>query len=254
MIIKFKLLFISVPVSLSLVLLGGVLQTTAQTSEPNSSSSRESPSMNDNTTPQKKDTLPTFKVRPLIDASQEEVIQAAINFTRANFAIISGIPQVVLVRPITTEQFPSLGFGEVGGSLDEKLMLVVLKGNFDASRLIPIGDSSKPNNRVVTKYIAYVFDLRSGIPTYTVGGLRGKYFRELLKDISIPDISLPQPREAPDTVEAVPAEKLPAAVKLPYGTTIPGLTKDEIMLLRRLSPQEMPQKLPQEPQKPQEQR
>lgn len=177
-------------VSANIILLGGVLQTSAQPSDPNGSSSRESPSMNDNT-PSEKDDLPTFRVRPLIDASQEEVVQAAVDFTRANSAILSGIPQVVLVRPITTEQFPSLGFGEVSGSLDEKLMLVVLKGNFDVSRLFPIGDFYKPDSRILTKYIAYVFDLRSGIPTYTVGGLRGKYFRELLKDTSIPDTTLP---------------------------------------------------------------
>ena len=212
------LLLITVPIAASMVALEGrFLVVNAQTQAPIKSSPLESRPMTDSTPSQN-----TSKQRPLTDASPDEVAQAAINYTRANYIVTGGTPQVVLTRSVTTDQFSSLGFGEVTGSLDEKLMLVVLKGNFDVSNLDQVGSLSSPNSKAPTlaKYIVYVFDLRAGVPSYIETGLRGQYFRDLLKDPSLPD--LPPPLLTETATREVSTEKLP------YGTVLRGWTKDEI--------------------------
>lgn len=135
-----------------------------------------------------------FRKRPLNDASLEEVGQVAIDYTRANYSV-TGIPKVVTVRSVNINELPSLGFGEIGYSPEQEsrpLMLVVIKGNFDLSDGILAGETN-PNARPQVKYIAYVFDLREGIPMITSTGLRGNYFRNLLDDPSLPDLQLGDP-------------------------------------------------------------
>lgn len=171
--------------------------------------------------------LTMFQKRPLTSASEKEIKQAAVNYTLAHssqFNKLSGTPEAIFARPIKATEIPSTGLGEINFMGEEPpLMLVVVKGDFDTSSFIPrrFQTSNPPRS---TKYIAYVFDLRAGIPALTATGLTGKYFRNALNDSTLPDESKPvDPQQGKP--EALPGEKVePPAQKLPYGTTIPGET------------------------------
>lgn len=167
-----------------------------------------------------------FQARSLTDASQQEVQQAAINYTLANsseFTILGGTIKTVFTRPITAAQFSSIGFGEVNFIGEEPpMMLVVVKGDFDTTDFVPSfsNDSQPtPKERTKAKYIAYVFDLRAGRPTLTTTALTGEYFRKALNDPSLPDEPklIGPERGMP---EAAPSLPNPPAKKLPYGTVI----------------------------------
>ncbi|MBW4575999.1 MAG: hypothetical protein KME08_12025 [Aphanothece sp. CMT-3BRIN-NPC111] len=131
---------------------------------------------------------PFFRVRPLINASAEEVGQSAIDYTRDQFTILSGTPEVVLTRRMTAAEFSVTGLGQMGfGGGEPPIMLVVVKGDFDVSnfgRFRAFDSSSSPTQ---VKYIGYVFDLRAGMPCLTATGLTGEYFRRALNDPSLPD-------------------------------------------------------------------
>lgn len=140
-----------------------------------------------------------FKRRSLINASRQEVGQAALNYTLANcdkFTVLSGTPQVVLIRPIKVADFPSWGFGEVGFAGNSlPMMLVVVKGDFDTTNFIR-SVSAHPLTgieRTKFQYIAYIFDLGVGLPTLTTTALTGESFGRELNDPSLPDIDLPVP-------------------------------------------------------------
>jgi len=147
-----------------------------------------------------------FRQRPLLNASPEEIGQVAIDYTRATYNV-TGVPQVAAVRSVNINEFPSLGLPEGGYSPEQEsmpLMLVVIKGNIDISDSILAGEPNS-NARPTVKYIAYVFDLREGIPMITSTGLRGDYFRNLLNDPSLPNIQLGDPDvEEGRRPEAVP--------------------------------------------------
>lgn len=178
--------------------------------------------------PEEINRLTIFQKRPLTSASEQEVKQAAVNYTQAHssqFKILSGTPEAIFARPIKAAELPSTGLGEINFMGEEPpLMLVVVKGDFDTTGFIPrrFQTSNPPSS---TKYIAYVFDLQAGTPTLTATGLTGEYFRNELKDSTIPSESKPvDPKQG--MPEAVPGEKVePPAQKLPYGTTIPGEAK-----------------------------
>lgn len=169
---------------------------------------------------------PMFDGRPLTSALEQQVGQAAIGFTLANsdeFKVLSGRPQVVFTRPITAAELPATGLGEINTIGEEPpMMLVVVKGNFDTTNFGPSLGSEGSPPRTKSKYIAYVFDLRAGIPMFTATGLTGEYFRRTLRDSSLPD----EPKELigpePGQPEAIPAPVERRAKKLPYGTEIRG--------------------------------
>ena len=162
-----------------------------------------------------------FQVRPLTNASPQEVGQAALGFTQARFTVESGTPQVAFTRSLTGAELASTGLGEINfGGEEPPLMLVVVKGNFDVSNFVPSRDSGL-NPLTKVKYIAYVFDLRAGRPAFIATGLTGKYFRTVLNDPSLPD----EPEligPEPGMPEAIPGPRVePPAQKFPYGTEVP---------------------------------
>lgn len=162
-----------------------------------------------------------FQPRDLTGASLQEVGQAAIDYTLAQFSVLSGTPKVVLAQPVTSAELSSLGLADINFvNREPPMALVIVKGNFDVSNLpgrVPPG--VKRQNKV--KYIAYAFDLRAGIPTLTTTALYGE-IRQALKDDSLPDI----PKLAgPDGYK--PPSEMPAIAnprrspKLPYGSVLP---------------------------------
>ncbi|BAZ16303.1 hypothetical protein NIES4071_81790 [Calothrix sp. NIES-4071] len=164
-----------------------------------------------------------FQARSLVNASPSEVGKAAIGYTQARFNILSGAPTVAFTRSITTAELPSTGLGEINFiALEPPLMLVVVKGDFDISNLISGRfDDLKPRTKV--KYIAYVFDLRAGIPSFISTGVQGEYFRRVLNDATLPDIPNKPITPAPSMPEPLPRPLVERpARKLPYGSVIPG--------------------------------
>ncbi|WGV27651.1 hypothetical protein [Halotia branconii] len=142
--------------------------------------------------PEENNRLAIFQQRPLTSASEKEIRQAAVNYTLAHscqFKILSGTPEAIFARPIKVAEIPATGFGEFDFIGKEPLMmLVVVKGNFDISSSgfgLPSFQTS--NSPRLTKYTAYIFDLKSGIPIFSATGLTGKYFRNALNDSKIPD-------------------------------------------------------------------
>ncbi|MBD2495183.1 hypothetical protein [Nostoc sp. FACHB-280] len=130
--------------------------------------------------------LNIFQKRPLISASDQEIRQAAVNYTLAHscqFKIISGTPEAIFNRPIKAAEIPATGFGDFDFKEEEPpMMLVVVKGNFDLS-----GSTFPSHPRRSTKYTAYIFDLKAGTPIFAAVGLSGKYFRDALNDPTLPD-------------------------------------------------------------------
>lgn len=166
-----------------------------------------------------------FNRRSLIDALPQEVGQVALDYTRARFKVLSGTPNIIVARRATTNDLSNLGFPtDEYDPQDYPLMLVVLKGNFDVSSMRRRADS-KWHKQV--EYIAYLFDLRAGVPTLTQTSAKGGIFRNILKEPSLSDDPVANPEgleqlQRMNLTEAIPVplEQLPTE-KLPYGSTAP---------------------------------
>ncbi len=167
-----------------------------------------------------------FTPSSLIDALPQRVGQVAIDYTQARFKVLSGASNVVVVRKPTTNDFSALGFPtDEYEPQDNPLMLVVVKGDFEVSNMRG-GANSKWHRRVA--YIAYLFDLRAGVPTLTQTSAKGGILRELLNDPTLPDDPVANP-EALDQLkkmnlpQAVPVPPTRATQKLPYGSNAPEI-------------------------------
>ncbi|MBW4487255.1 MAG: hypothetical protein KME12_05645 [Trichocoleus desertorum ATA4-8-CV12] len=190
--------------------------------EPSNNSSEDSP---------EKPSIKSFlKRRSLINASKQELEQVALNFLKVDnlqFKVLNGSPKVVLNLPITLPELEAidLGFSPIGEV--PPLALVVIKGNFDATEFVPSVEDDGKLKPFKTQYIAYVVDLRAGVPTLTAAGLSGKYFRDVLNDPDIPDE--PKTPIGPETgqPETLPGPNIQSLPKLPYGSLIPGGSKPE---------------------------
>ena len=70
---------------------------------------------------------------------------------------------MALSRPVTAKELPSLGFEGISFH-DIPMALAIVKGDFDVSNLMRGSPThQKPVN---VKYIAYIFDLQIGAPTF----------------------------------------------------------------------------------------
>lgn len=163
---------------------------------------------------------------PLVNATSDEVAQAAKNYTVSNFKVVSGTPTVLLTRSVTKEDLPKLGLSTIAfGGEDPPLMLVALKGDFDVQNMP--GGGSTPWR---VGYIVYVFDLKAGMPALISVSRLGGRFRTLLNDPTLPDEGLPTQSQQPnagqqsDQQQAPFISPIPASPvkKLPYGSIAPG--------------------------------
>jgi hypothetical protein len=111
-------------------------------------------------------------------------------------------------------------------------MLVILKGDFDISNMPGAGNIPKSNWHWRVGYIAYVMDLKAGLPTLTVSSPQGGLFRKALNNPNLPDDLPANPAllgELKNRTQALPGVPIvPPSNKVPYGSLIPGTPKDSL--------------------------
>ena len=155
----------------------------------------------------------------LVNASMKDIEDAALKYTQTRFQVLSDNVTIPLARPVTKQELPLLGLPQIDfGGEDPPLALVVLKGEFDVRNLrrtIANGEAWR------VRFIAYVFDLKAGLPTLTMVSADGSMFRDLLNDPSLPTprVDAIQIGEPENGVE-LPVPIAPAT-KLPYGAMEP---------------------------------
>jgi hypothetical protein len=134
-----------------------------------------------------------------LGATPAQASQYTISWARRFHQIHSGTPQVLLARPATTEELPSLGLDCIApaGEYDKiPLVMVILKGDFDFNQLSVIGSSYKA---VADSYVLYLVDLKDAGPIYVRGSLHGGLFRKALNDPSLPEDYPRQTKDLPVT-------------------------------------------------------
>src|SRR6266480_435962 len=135
--------------------------------------------------------VPTYAIpgeaRGLANASAEEVASNALAQTIRRVGIVSGQPEVVLVRRVRGDELDALGILDSPLMLtteEPPLALVILRGDFDVRNMFP-GFQHLENPR--RQYIGYLYDLWAGAPMGYFSSETGSEFREVLNDPSIPD-------------------------------------------------------------------
>lgn len=127
----------------------------------------------------------------LVSASAETITQRALDYTRQHVHIKSGEPEVLLSRRVTPEDLNNLGLS-VGNYAPDCFCphhLVILKGDFDMNGAVPM--SQDPELEDPAKYVAYIYDLRSGGLAAIGSDLYGSHYKKALGDPSLPDPSAP---------------------------------------------------------------
>jgi hypothetical protein len=117
----------------------------------------------------------------LLGKTPAQIAAYAQTYVQNDARIVSGTPQVLLVRAINPDQGPALGIGCIPNHVtieDPPLVLVILKGNFELH--LPGG---RPTD---VQYIGYVFDVWAGGASVTRGSKNGGIFRAALNDPSLP--------------------------------------------------------------------
>lgn len=152
----------------------------------------------------------------LVNAPMQDVEDAALKYTYARFQVLSANVIIRLSRPVTKQELPFLGFPKIDfGGEDPPLALVVLKGEFDVRNLRRMNVNDTPWR---VKFIAYVFDLKAGLPTLTSVSADGSRFRDLLNDPSLP---MPMINDSQPEFNLQSPEPVSPATKLPYGAMAP---------------------------------
>ena len=152
----------------------------------------------------------------LVNAPMKDIEDAALKYTYARFQVLSEDVIIRLSRPVTKQELPLLGLPKIDfGGEDPPLALVVLMGNFDVRNLRRMNVNDAPWR---VKFIAYVFDLKAGLPTLTSVSADGSRFRDLLNDPSLP---MPMINDSQLEVDLQSPEPVSPATKLPYGSMAP---------------------------------
>lgn len=205
--------------SLAMVLLSQIGTVIAQ----NKNSSQSSPLPMNNG-------VAKFQRRDLTGASLDQVKEVALDYTKKRFGIQGVTPEIILARPVTFAELPSLGLTGINPSGREiPLMLVILKGDIDVTNLRSRLPASYRHTRV--QYVAYVFDLLAGMPTLIQTSHRGGAFRRVLNNPNLPEDMPPEARrsgERTNIKEAVPESSIVVTpYNKPYGTVASPITSLE---------------------------
>jgi len=153
----------------------------------------------------------------LVNAPMEDVTDAALKYTQTRFQVLSKQITVPLARTVIKEDLPLSGLPQIDfGGEDPPLALVVLKGEFDVRNM---GRGAASDTPFKVKFIAYVFDLKAGIPTLILASVDGSMFRDLLNDPSLPLPAVNQSGRPEEGVE--PPVPVAPAHKIPYGAMEP---------------------------------
>lgn len=133
----------------------------------------------------------TFTVHPLLGTPLTDMGKYAIGYTRFQLRVLSGEPQVLLVRNGTRQEFSAVGLN-LAHSINQEppMVLVVLRGDFDISNNYhtiqkPVLDPDKAGTYV--HYLAYIFDMYNGWPVLIDGSGTGYPLKKVLDDPSLPD-------------------------------------------------------------------
>jgi len=122
----------------------------------------------------------------LVDATADQIGRAAVEWALANGEVATGTPKVALARSVTVDEISRVGLPRVSfdGGETPPLALVIMEGEFDLSGLAAMG---APGGSGRLKYVAYVMDLRAGMPTLIQGSRNGGLFRAALGNPSLPN-------------------------------------------------------------------
>lgn len=145
---------------------------------------------------------PSFQARPLVGASDEEVIQYALEWTQVHY-VVEGDLNVRFSKATSYDEVHAIG---------------LLVGNprsagRDYHTVIVEGDVVRPATTLhpeeAYRFVAYVFDMQEGIPTYVLDDPDGSSVKLALDDPTLPDLKLPPPMpidSAYDPPDPLPAE------------------------------------------------
>jgi hypothetical protein len=162
-----------------------------------------------------------YGAHSLESASPEEIGRFAIEYLRAQNNIRSGTPEILLTRSIRRADIGALGLGCVGSSpsIEEPpLVLVILRGDFDFSRML--GSSAGPSKaNSGFGYLAIAFDLWAATPMYQKFSSNPEYFK-----VALGNANSATPLVCP-TEQAVPkslhyGEVAPTPSLIPFPTVL----------------------------------
>jgi hypothetical protein len=159
----------------------------------------------------------------MLDASPEQVAQLAIKYSHDTSMIVNGKAEIVLTRKITGKEFNALDLGSKCFPKNEPpMVLVILKGEFTFNSFP--GFSRLPDSTPL-KYVAYLFDLKTGYPASHLGSPNGGMFSKLLNDPSLRDVAPPQDAAEKAMPPAVAVSAVPCSDSIvPEGAYAPTVT------------------------------
>ena len=112
--------------------------------------------------------------------SAAEIERAALDYACANFKSVNP-PRVRLNRTISAEEYMSFFGGSDAFCQDQKLVLVILEGDFESLNVL--ASVLEPTS---AKYVGLLFDLKLGEPTSIDYSQTGEGFAEILNDPTLP--------------------------------------------------------------------
>jgi hypothetical protein len=159
-----------------------------------------------------------YRPRPTTIKSEQEIIAEAIRWTYVRADVLSGVPEVVFARRVTSDQLRGLGFGWMASPTnDYPQMVVIVRGDFDLSKT-----AFGPSGDYRYGYLAYNFDMYFGETGVIATSRRGGRFRHILNDPSLPDDwPLEQPTAPPLTALPITATLSPASTAVPTSSFTP---------------------------------
>jgi hypothetical protein len=154
-----------------------------------------------------------------INSSDAQIAKAATDYTVGEHAVLTGTPQVVLNRRVTVASLEQFGFGTIAMPVNPPpLQLVILKGDFDASGVLP-----GMTTQLSAEYIGYVFDLYAGSLNSVRVSPHGGIFRVALNNPNLPDDYPAAPANEQITESKALAPTASSIVPFPNGAVVPGI-------------------------------
>lgn len=139
-----------------------------------------------------------FSPHSLAGESPSAVGQYAIDYTRASYRVVSGVPTVLLVRPVTQADRAAFGL-PANFPADEQHVLVILRGDFDLDGNVHAPPATRASQSWRFDYLGYIFDVPTGYRHAFAASPHGGAFSKILGDASLydPPVVTPDPHESP---------------------------------------------------------
>jgi hypothetical protein len=129
-------------------------------------------------------TITPFKVRNLLNSTNEEIQKASLDYLKSRFSIIDGAPITLFSKRVTRADLAKFDLEPPPSSgEDPPYMLVVTSGNLNVQLL----GADKPQK---AELLVQVLDLKAGLPTVTASAPSQSFFSKVLSEGSLlPDVS-----------------------------------------------------------------